>query len=187
MFRVDCVGQTQSINTLYSTGFYCSGGTADKVLCTAAAGRYCQAGSSSQSGILCPAGFYCSGGSNAPAVCNTVPGFYCPVGMTAISGTLCPAGYFCHGGATDKIPCAVVAGTFCPEGSSSPGQSPVCASDKQICLTETLGVSCPAGYYCFGGSSDKAPCTALLGKYCPENSTSVSVNYQQNNVHRCCC
>ena len=187
MFRVDCVGQTQSINTLYSTGFYCSGGTADKVLCTVAAGRYCQGGSSSQSGILCPAGFYCSGGSNAPAVCNTVPGFYCPVGMTAISGTLCPAGYFCHGGATDKIPCAVVAGTFCPEGSSSPGQSPVCASDKQICLTETLGVSCPAGYYCFGGSSDKAPCTALLGKYCPENSTSVSVNYQQNNVHRCCC
>ena len=119
---------------------------------------------------LCPAGKYgvLSGGrSEAHACAACEPGFYCStLGGLVSDRVLCPIGNFCAGG--NAWP------QGCPDGTRNPsllGQ--ISASACEQCpagvychnVGNSVGFTCPAGYFCpFGtGSFYNFPCP--LGKY----------------------
>jgi hypothetical protein len=58
-------------------GQYCVGGTTC-VVCTAAPGSYCAAGSSNGTGVPCTAGAWCGGGGTSPLACTATKLEYAP-------------------------------------------------------------------------------------------------------------
>jgi hypothetical protein len=110
-------GNTSSLATAA-----CSG------LCTAVAGRICNAGATTSNGSACPVGRYSDG--------------------TLLQCNLCPAGRY--GNATQlpssdcTAPCVFVAGRYCGEGATSP--SGMNCSLGQY-GTNGLCLPCPAGRY----------------------------------------
>ena len=107
--------------------------------------------------------------------CEAAPGFYCPPASTSISGEVCPAGYHCGGGDGDRVAC--MTGKFsdtvgasgisvCRDCTTSPGFYCPPAS------TSVAGTTCPPGYFCTGGVTDRQACAA--GTYSPLTGASSS-------------
>lgn len=102
-----CPGFSPEQGLICPEGYFCVGGSADKVACTVLPGYSCPPGTSSMSGQLCPAQYYCSG-INAPmqgcayaynndSLLTSLPGSstsqdcVCPPGYTSvISGVAQP-------------------------------------------------------------------------------------------------
>ncbi|XP_026719422.1 zonadhesin-like [Athene cunicularia] len=129
----------------------------------------------------CPPGHFCPAGTSIPQ--------QCPVGTYSdglsswqdSSCTVCPAGHYCSsaGLTAPSGPCS--AGHYCLPGASSP--SPAGMWEK--------GGPCPVSHFCPEGSNFPLPCLAgtynnltrqaacfpcAAGYYCPENTTSYSMN-----------
>ncbi len=139
-------------------GKYCSDEREKPIPCTAAAGNYCPAGSTTAAGVQCPAGSYCTGGSANAVACTAAAGNYCPAGSTTAAGVQCPVGSYCTGRSANAVACTAAAGNYCPAGS-----------------TTAAGVQCPAGSYCPGGSANAVACTLTNtppGKYCPAGAAA---------------
>ena len=71
-------------------GYYCPGGSLDKLTCIAPPGSYCPEGTSTTSGTVCDAGIFCAGGKAPPVSC---PSPSCPTaGMFTMQLYKVPAG-----------------------------------------------------------------------------------------------
>jgi hypothetical protein len=133
-------------------------------LCSAAcsAGFYCPAGSVSNGDYLCgSAAVYCPEGSGAPI--TVMPGYYSLGGVddtTRSAQALCGVGNFCTEGLSRACPLGYY-------GNTTGLYSPFCSG------------SCPAGYYCLGGTVNPTPCGGDT-VFCPggsASSTSVAAGY----------
>ena len=155
-------------------GFYCNAKSTTAVptdgtmgnICSA--GKYCAAGSSSETD--------CGVGKYSPAVglfeaaeCLDCPhGKYCETaGLTSPTGD-CSAGYYCDGGQNVASPsgkeCTV--GSYCEEGSF---EAVPCQKGKyQDDTSQSSCKDCTSGKYCEGGNHQPEDCP--IGHYCPANT-----------------
>lgn len=143
-----CVCSTYGSTTGVTSAAWCSG------TCTCASGSYCPLGSSSQSGVLCPAGFYCYGTTN-PATPCPVGSYGSTTGLSTPACTApCPPGTY---GATMGLSVC----TQCPMGTFSSGTG---LSSASACSGRC---NCGAGSYCPLGSTSGASCTVCpAGSFC---------------------
>ncbi|XP_013391352.1 uncharacterized protein LOC106159584 [Lingula anatina] len=158
-------GSVNSIMTTCPEGFYCPNGT----------GHNWQA---------CPAGTF-SNVTNlrtAQECTPCMPGMHCQgINLTAPAGS-CAEGYYCVSGADranplmlneSQCPTGTVhpvighecpAGFKCPAGSSYPVPCP--AGMYQDSTAQGSCITCVAGYYCYGNTTDYAPNICPAGYYC---------------------
>ncbi|XP_040546472.1 zonadhesin-like isoform X6 [Gallus gallus] len=153
-------------------------------------GFFCTAGASvpnpdgatnTSTGGPCPPGHFCPAGTSIPQ--------QCPVGTYSdrlymwqeSSCMACPSGHYCSSAALTAPSGRCSAGYYCLTGASSPSPPGV---------WETGG-PCPVSHFCPEGASFPLACLAgtynnltrqaacfpcAAGYYCPENTTSYSVN-----------
>ncbi|XP_021231889.1 SCO-spondin-like isoform X4 [Numida meleagris] len=153
-------------------------------------GFFCTAGASvpnpdgatnTSTGGPCPPGHFCPAGTSIPQQCPVGTYSDRPYMWQESSCTACPSGHYCGSAALTAPSGLCSAGYYCLPGASSPSPHGV---------WETGG-PCPVSHFCPEGASFPLACLAgtynnltrqaacfpcAAGYYCPENTTSYSVN-----------
>ncbi|XP_032305021.1 zonadhesin-like isoform X2 [Coturnix japonica] len=153
-------------------------------------GFFCTAGASvpnpdrttnTSTGGPCPPGHFCPAGTSIPQQCPVGTYSDRPYMWQESSCMLCPSGHYCSSAALTAPSGRCSAGYYCLAGASSP--SPPDAWET--------GGPCPVSHFCPEGASFPLACHAgtynnltrqaacfpcAAGYYCPENTTSYSVN-----------
>eukprot|EP00961_Rhodomonas_salina_P116660 1570066-Rhodomonas_salina.1 len=112
----------------------------------------------------------CAEGSYETTACTVASDRTCAV---------CPVGHYCADGL--NVSCIVEEGFYCPEGWA-PGTS----ARRQGGDPAAEGVSCPASFYCAGGSADKETCTAAGGFYCPVQFAPGAASVAEGRAGKAC-
>ena len=90
----------------------------------------------------------------------------------------CPPGYFSATGKGDGGLNYTSGCTKCPAGKFNDGKFEIKYTHRSVGVDVNVGAtsctSCPVGYFCESGSSDKQNCTAAAGSFCAPGSSSAA-------------